>query len=212
MTFGRTDGTPGRPAGMADPDHRHERLIIVRPGQAVGKRAWPGPPETRPLTPKGRKQVVRLARFLAAREVDVSIVACGLQSRDRETAELLSAWLDAPVMMDPRIAAGLTVAGLSRLLDDLAARDPREGRRGRPLLVAHDPVASMLLVLLTDSPGVDLDAGAAASLRIHGPIEPGCASLGWLVAPAMLRGLRARRGDDRRSGAEPRTEVGALTR
>jgi len=186
-------------AGLAhEPDaHRHHRLILVRPGESVGKRAWPGPPETRPLSVKGRKRVTRLARFLAAREVDVSAIVAGSQAPNRETAEVLGTWLERSVTIDQRIGPGLTPVGLESVLDDLARRDLRPMHRQRVLVVAHEPVASMLLVLLTDSPGVDLAAGGAASLRIHGPIGPGCASVGWLVEPSMLRGVRSRRSGTR---------------
>lgn len=36
-----------------DEPHRHHRLILVRPGDAIDRRAWPGPPETRQLSAKG---------------------------------------------------------------------------------------------------------------------------------------------------------------
>lgn len=183
-----------------DEPHRHHRLILVRPGDAIGKRSWPGPPETRPLSAKGRKHVTRLARFLAGREVDITTIVSGPEARDRETADVLSLWLERPTAVDPRVMPGLSPAGLESLLDDLTARVLLPSHRQRILLVAHEPLASMLLMVLTDSPGVDLAAGGAASLRIHGPIGPGCASVGWLVVPSMLRGLRTKR-TKRRSGA-----------
>jgi len=172
--------------------HRHHRLILVRTGDAIGKRSWPGPAESRPLSVKGRKHVTRLARFLAGRDVDVTTIATGPETRDRETADVLARWLERPVVVDPRISPGLTPATLEILLDELSRRDLRPPHRQRIVLVSHDPVVSLLLVLLTDSPGVDLAAGGAASLRIHGPLAPGCASVGWLVVPSMLRGLRAK--------------------
>jgi phosphohistidine phosphatase SixA len=186
---------------IPDPEpHRHHRLILVRPGDAVGKRAWPGPTDTRPLSAKGRKQITRLARFLVGREVDVTTIVAGSEARDRETAELLGLWLERPVVVDPRIAPGITPAGLEALLDEVARRDLRPTHRQRALLVAHEPIASLLLVLLTDSPGIDLTAGGAASLRIHGPMAPGCASVGWLVVPSMLRGLRTKSAKKHKAG------------
>jgi phosphohistidine phosphatase SixA len=183
-----------------DPEpHRHHRMIIVRPGEAVGKRAWPGPADTRPLSVKGRKRVTRLARFLAAREVDVSAIVCGREARERETAEVLGLWLERRVLTDGRIAEGLTLAELGRVLDDAALTDLRPSHRQRILVVAREPLASMLLVLLTDSPGIDLAAGGAASLRLHGDPAPGAASLGWLVVPSMLRGIKTKGGPGRRS-------------
>jgi phosphohistidine phosphatase SixA len=183
-----------------DPEpHRHHRMILVRPGEALGKRAWPGPPESRPMSVKGRKQVTRLARFLAAREVDVSAIVCGREARERETAEVLGLWLERRVLVDPRIAEGLGLPELGRVLDDAALTDLRPPRRQRILVVAREPLASMLLVLLTDSPGIDLAAGGAASLRLHGEPAPGAASLGWLVVPSMLRGIKTKGGPGRRS-------------
>ena len=67
-------------------------------------------------------------------------------------------------------------------------------------------------VLLTDSPGVDLAAGGAASLRIHGSLAPGCASVGWLVVPSMLRGLRSRRTGSRPKKTEVEAEAEARAR
>ena len=177
--------------------HRHHRMIIVRPGEAVGKRAWPGSPETRPLSVKGRKRVTRLARFLAARGVDVSAIVCGREARERETAELLGRWLERRVLTDPRIGEGLTLARLGQVLDDAMLTDLQPPHRQRVLVVARDPLASMLLVLLTDSPGIDLAAGGAASLRFHGEPAPGAASLGWLVEPSMLRGIKTKGGRGR---------------
>ena len=190
-----------------DEPHRHHRLILVRPGDAIGKRSWPGPPETRPLSAKGRKHVTRLARFLAGREVDVTTIVSGPESRDRETADVLSLWLERPAVVDPRVVPGLSPAGLEAIEDELTTRDLRPPHRQRMLLVAHEPVASMLLIVLTDSPGVDLAAGGAASLRIHGPIGPGCASVGWLVVPSMLRGLRTKRSKHRSSARADEREL-----
>lgn len=198
---------PAVPPIHEDEPHRHHRLILVRPGDAIGKRSWPGPQEARPLSAKGCKQVTRLARFLAGREVDVTTIVCGPDARDRETADVLSLWLERPAVVDPRVAPGLSPAGLERLLDELATRDLRAPHRQRMLLVAYEPVASMLLMMLTDSPGVDLAAGGAASLRIHGPIGPGCASIGWLVVPSMLRGLRTKRSRRPSAGAADEREL-----
>lgn len=189
-----------------DEPHRHRRLILARPGDALGRRAWSGTAESRPLSDKGRKHVGRLGRFLAGRDVDVTTIASGTDERDKETADILGASLGCRVMVDGRLAAGLRLPGLGELLDDLALRDDRPSDRQRILLVVHEPVASMLLVLLTDSPGVDLAAGGAASLRLHGPIAPGCGSLGWLVVPSMLRGLKGG-GSRRRDRAAEREPV-----
>jgi phosphohistidine phosphatase SixA len=192
-------------AHREDEPHRHRRLILARPGDAVGRRAWAGSVESRPLSDKGRRHVRRLGRFLAGRDVDVTTIASGPHERDRETADLLGASLGCRVMVERRLAGGLRLPGLTGLLDDLALRDDRPVERQRILLVVGEPVASMLLVLLTDSPGVDLAAGGAASLRLHGPIGPGCASLGWLVVPSMLRGLKGggSRAKDRAAEREP---------
>ena len=188
--------------------HRHHRMILVRPGDAIGKRSWPGPADSRPLSTKGRKHVTRLARFLTAREVDVTTIVCGREARERETAEVLGLWLERRVLADARIATGLSIGALETVLDDVAAGDPRPAHRQRTLIVAREPIASMLLVLLTDSPGVDLAAAGAASLRIDRPLAPGSASLGWLVEPSMLRGLRAKGGGRRRTHTtEPPPEL-----
>ncbi len=182
--------------------HRHRRLILARPGDAVGRRAWSGTVESRRLSDKGRRHVARLGRFLAGRDVDVTTIGSGTDERDRETADILGASLGCQVMVDSRLRTGLRLPGLGEVLDDLALRDDRPVERQRLLLVVHEPVASMLLVLLTDSPGVDLASGGAASLRLHGPVGPGCASVGWLVVPSMLRGLKGA-GSRRKAEASP---------
>jgi phosphohistidine phosphatase SixA len=173
--------------------HRHHRLLLVRAGGAVKRGAWPGPADTRPLSTKGRKHVRRVARFLAGRSVDVTAVVCGPEARERETAEVLAAWLSTRVIVDARVSAGLSMDGLEQVLDDTAARDLLPAHRQRTLLVASDPLASLLLVRLTDSPGLDLAPAGAASLRMRDALAPGCASVAWLVEPSMLRGIRSRR-------------------
>lgn len=192
-----------RPADDPEP-HRHHRLLLVRAGGAVKRSAWPGSAATRPLSTKGRKHVRRLARFLAGRSVDVTSVVCGPDARERETAEVLAAWLSTRVIVDARVGAGLTIEGLEQVLDETAALELVPAHRQRTLLVASDPLASLLLVRLTDSPGLDLAPAGAASLRVREGLAPGCASVAWLVEPSMLRGIRSRRsGVADRPRAEP---------
>jgi phosphohistidine phosphatase len=153
-------------------------LHLLRHAEAEDFEAWQGADKERPLTEKGSRQAERLARHLAGIGYAIDAVVSSPKRRAVQTAQPLATALGLEVAVDPRLASSLGPAGLSAILD--AAGSP-----SRPVLVGHDPDFSALLSLLTGVRG-EMQMGAIARLDIEGPIEPGTATLAYLLPPRLL--------------------------
>lgn len=103
-----------RPAGQAAargwsvPAGPPTTLVLVRHGVTVhtaGKKFSGGlGGDNPPLSEEGRAQVLATARWLAPRAGDVDVVVASPVRRTRESAEILAAELDAPLVEEPGFA------------------------------------------------------------------------------------------------------------
>ncbi|GAB4280094.1 MAG: phosphohistidine phosphatase SixA [Deferrisomatales bacterium] len=152
------------------------RLYAVQHGEAVDKAVDP----ERPLSGRGRRDVERLAAFLARQDLRrVQVVHSG-KTRAAQTAELL-AWA---VRAEPAAPGH----------PGLGPEDPVEpwvealaSREDDLLLVGHLPFLDRLVSALTaGSPEAGVARfvpGTAACLE---RVEPGAWRLVWLVPPEVL--------------------------
>ena len=156
-------------------------LYLVRHAHAGDANRWTGDDARRPLSAKGRMQADRLARHLAALQIDTDVIVSSPRIRARETAEPIARVFGMEVLIDERIAGGLTMRGLEQLLADLG--DP-----ARVLVVGHDPDFSDLAAELSGAPSLPMRKGALARLDSSRPLRPGGAILRWLIPPDALVG------------------------
>ena len=157
-------------------------LYLVRHAHAGDAARWTGDDARRPLSAKGRLQADRLARHIAALQLDLEVIVSSPKVRARETAEPIARALGMPVRIDDRLAGGLlTLGSLEDLIADLG--DP-----SRVMAVGHDPEFSELVADLLGAPSLPMRKGALVRLDGARPLRPGGAVLRWLIPPDALTG------------------------
>jgi phosphohistidine phosphatase len=151
-------------------------LYLLRHGQADWP-DWDRPDDERPLTPKGKKQVLRVARAVASRAVRLDLVLSSPLPRARQTAEIAADALGVALVVEPALAPGFSPAALRQLLITYAGRDA--------MLVGHEPDFSAIIENLTGAVVVMPKAGLAR-VDLSG-IDPPSGELRWLIPPKFLR-------------------------
>lgn len=144
-------------------------VILVRHGQATGRREWSGDARSRPLTEKGRRQALGLPKALQA--YAPQRVLSSPYRRCVETVEPLARQLGLTVEITEALAEGSGAAALAlvrALADEKVA------------LCTHGDVIPEVLVPLADEDRLDLG---------HHPKQAkGCA---WVLEYGKGRFLRA---------------------
>ncbi len=159
-------------------------LFILRHGLAVepGSRRYAKDAD-RPLTPKGKRKLGKIARALEAMELDFDLVLSSPYTRARQTAEIIAGELNRKV----ELSDALKPDGSARKLVDFL--DRLEPKPTNVLLVGHEPYLSELVALLISG-----EAGASVVMKKGGlcklsseSLRPGrCAALEWLLTPKQM--------------------------
>lgn len=156
------------------------RLYIVR--HAVAEDAPPGGLDhSRRLTPKGRRRFARMARRLAARGMEMDLVATSPLVRCRETADILAAEVGGDTRVET-VAALAPGADWHSLVEWTVQQDA-----ARVAWVGHAPcVERLVAVSIGDgSAAVRMAKGAIAAISLDdGPGQPG--ELDWLAVPDLF--------------------------
>ena len=152
------------------------KLLLVQHGDALPKEENPD----RPLSPRGRSQVERLATFLGDSGLRVARILHSGKLRAAQTAELLAASLlpdaktEATAGLNPNDPTEGIAAQAARWNDDVA-------------LVGHLPymakLAGRLLANNEDAPIVAFVPGTAACLERTGADRW---TLAWMIRPELL--------------------------
>ena len=166
-----------------------KRLHLLR----HAKSSWDDPAlpdHDRPLAPRGRKAVRRLARWADEHDLRPDLVLCSPALRATQTLEGILASLGAPEVV---IDGVLYVASG----DDLLQRTTQlRDAVGEAVLIGHNPGLADLCLLLArpgderDRVSENLPTGALATLDLDvgawAELAPGCAALTRLVLPREL--------------------------
>jgi phosphohistidine phosphatase len=155
-------------------------LRLLRHADAGDPGKWTRADAERPLSDKGRRQAERLGRLLASVKDAPEVFLTSPKVRALETAELAAAPLGAKVVVDERLAGGLDVPTLERILVDA-------GRPSKPVLVGHDPDFSELLSELAGT-DIAMKKGAYARIDVDLPLAGGQGALRYLVPPEVTPG------------------------
>jgi phosphohistidine phosphatase len=156
------------------------RLYIVRHAVAEDLDSG-GLDHGRRLTPKGRKRFARMIERLAARGLEIDLVATSPLVRCRETADLLSAGLGGTPRVE-EVAALAPGSDWQALVEWTVQQDA-----ARVAWVGHAPcVGRLVAISIGDgSAAVGMSKGAIAAISLDdGPGQPG--ELEWLVTPELL--------------------------
>ncbi|MDD1676705.1 MAG: phosphohistidine phosphatase SixA [Methanomicrobiales archaeon] len=159
-------------------------LFILRHGKAGKREENPREDRIRPLTPKGKKEIREIARWMLNMHIELDWIATSPIERSRETAEIVAQvlrfqgrteeWDALKIDQDPK-----------DVLEQLSRKD--SGSQG--LMVGHEPMLSRttsLLVSSTDSARIILAKGGLAkigNITLH-PAPEG--ELEWLILPEIL--------------------------
>jgi phosphohistidine phosphatase len=159
-------------------------VYIVRHAVAFDRDAkrWPDDRE-RPLTKKGEKRFIAVARELKSMELPVKRVLSSSLVRAWQTAKLLeaeAAWPRAQKFtpLEPGHNPEEVVTGLKKYRDDALA------------LVGHEPNLSQLIGYLiannNNGPVIEMKKGGAACIEFNGAPAAGRGKLLWLAPPRLL--------------------------
>jgi len=160
-------------------------LFLLRHGLAV-ERTIPSfkLDSDRPLTPDGRKKIVRVAAFLGQMKISFDLILTSPYVRARQTAVIVAEALNAPKAL--ATSKNLAPGGSSRaLVDEL---NHRHQPTNDVLLVGHEPDLSRLISeLVTGKPGVaiEMKKGGLCKLEIPTLRHGRCATLQWLLTPKL---------------------------
>jgi phosphohistidine phosphatase len=149
------------------------------------------PDELRPLTAAGRSKMQRGARGIVAVAPRLARMATSPLVRASETAAIVAeAYRGMRVEEADVLAPDVPLEGTLAWLDEcrLAVRDGV----GPIAIVGHEPHLGRLASwLLTGSEGgwIPLKKGGACLVAFDGELQPGAATLRWLLTPWQLRRL-----------------------
>lgn len=159
-----------------------DALFLLRHGPAV-ESGTPGlADDDRPLTPRGRRKVRRVAYGLDRLKLKLDRIVTSPLPRARETAEIVADQLGAVEILETSmdLRAGVSAESVGDWL--------RTRGEARLMLVGHDPWISDLVSLLTVGRS---DAGVCAMAKagvaaLTGGIDHAF-QLDWLARPRLLR-------------------------
>ena len=133
-----------------------------------GQADWPGwsrPEEERPLSPEGREQMRRIARFFSQRSLAPGTIVSSPLIRAKETAELLGAALRIDAQVDDAAGPGFNAQNVESLVSKYSGAD---------------------LVIVSHEPGLSLAVWEISGASVVMP--PACIAAIELTDPATLRG------------------------
>jgi phosphohistidine phosphatase len=161
-------------------------LYLLRHGLAV-ERGTAGVKHDadRPLTPKGKQRLWRIAEALDALELEFDAILTSPCLRALQTAEIVAETFELRKKLG--LCDHLAPTGSPRLLLEQIAK--LEPRAKNVLLVGHEPYLGKLIALLTSGHthlALDLKKGGICKLEVdtlrYGP----CATLAWMLTPKQL--------------------------
>jgi phosphohistidine phosphatase len=163
------------------------KVILVRHAVAHerNRARWPND-ALRPLTPAGKRRFRTAARGLAQVLPRSAALLSSPFVRARDTAALLAEALGRKKIIECGELASGQPAHL--VFEILGARKDKS-----VILVGHEPNLSTLLSACLNERArlkIDFRKGGAACVEFGSRIEPGRATLCWVLPPRVLRALR----------------------
>ena len=165
-------------------------LYLLRHGIATerGQKIRGGDAQ-RPLTPKGRRKVRRIAKAMRGLELSFDLILSSPLLRARQTADIVAE--EFKLAEQCKLSSHLAPEGDPR---DLIRELKRLHRGSRKvLLVGHEPYLSNLMAtLLAGQPVIDvnLKKGGICLLSIDSLQNGRCATLQWLLTPRQMTRIR----------------------
>jgi phosphohistidine phosphatase len=165
-------------------------LFLLRHGLAVEPGTAGFENDTsRPLTPKGKRQLVKVAKAMRVMELGFDVIWSSPLVRARQTAEIVAKKLKAKKRLE--LVDELSPGGDAvKLIKKLRTLKPAPENI---LLVGHEPDLSELISLLVtgkSGAGFALKKAGLAKLEIEHLHAGRCATLAWLLTPGLMKLMR----------------------
>lgn len=162
-------------------------IYLVRHGVAEERGVkWPDDSK-RPLTADGMSKMRKSARGLDRVGVKIDVILSSQLVRARQTADILSAELDAhpPIVNVESLAPGATAAALVADLE----KHVRKGTR--IALVGHEPgIGELAARLIGSRHAIEFKKGAIARIDLDEIPPTGPGDLRWLMTSKFMRSLK----------------------
>lgn len=151
------------------------KIYFLRHGEADWP-DWQKPDDERPLTKFGDKEMHRVAKFLASRDVQPDAILTSPLPRAAETAEIATEYLNTKCREEKLLAPGFDSSKLEKIL----TKDAQETL----MLVGHEPDFSKTIRALTGA-NVKLSKAGVALVEIDSSSQKG--RLLWLFPPKLAK-------------------------
>ncbi len=148
-------------------------VYLLRHGEADWP-DWNKPDDERPLTKKGKKEVRKVAMFLADIEVTPAVILSSPLPRALQTAEIAADALGLKVKKEPALAPGFDKEKLRKLVVDYSPQDI--------MIVGHEPDFSTAVATLTGGSVKLSKAGVALVALAETGLQ---GQLIWLIPPKI---------------------------
>ena len=167
-------------------------LYLLRHGLAVERGTHGFENDARrPLTPKGRRQLRKVAAALGILKLRFDMILSSPLVRARQTAEIVAARMRLKKSL--LVAEALSPGGSAEnLVAKILALKPLPKTL---LLVGHEPDLGKLISLFVagkTSAGFSLKKAGLAKLEVNSLGAGQCATLAWLLTPAQIKLLAER--------------------
>lgn len=150
-------------------------ICFLRHGEADWPE-WDKPDDERPLTRKGRKEMKRVAQFLARLKFCPDTILTSPLPRASQTAEIAAEDLECKVQIEPKLAPGFDLERLQGMLGKMDA--------SCVMIVGHEPDFSAVVKELTGGE-VKLAKAGVALVETDGECKTG--KLLWLLPPKIAK-------------------------
>jgi phosphohistidine phosphatase len=158
-------------------------IYIIRHAIAMNREEWTKSDDLRPLTEKGKQKMEKIARGLAAMEIDFTHIFTSPLVRARETAEIVQSILKIDMLEEtdlliPSADPAEMIPFLNKLPDSAEVA-----------LVGHEPHVSELLGYLLSGQRKNFTTfkkGGVAMVEGAVPLRAGNLVLRWIMEPNHL--------------------------
>jgi phosphohistidine phosphatase len=156
-------------------------LYFLRHGLAGVRQKWQGDDARRPLSKKGRKNMVMQARTIAQLDLQLHVIITSPLTRAAQTADIVAEELKMlpQLQQDERLQPGFGRDHLAQVLAD-------HPQAKHIMLVGHEPDFSLTISTLIGGGKVILKKGGLARVDIT-TTEALQGELVWLLPPKSMR-------------------------
>lgn len=158
--------------------HRQADLILIRHGKAEPT-SLTGSDADRPLTATGVEDVRRLAAALTPIIVPDTVLISSPYRRTQQTAVLLAAPCERPVLYDDRLGADHSFDAMIDVIREVSA--------ATTIIVGHLPTIAVVSAQLLQMPAVTLDVPPGTALGFRWiSRQRMLADLRWMIPPYLV--------------------------